>query len=314
MHLFASSPLWHACQNFHCSQCWYRNESIACTTTSIFIGVCLEGDSRQWFTFQTLGTTYNADENHPEVLIKTMRGWCLHRYESAVYTNPHCDPNDMHQRFFAVSGSFTGDRFEIGQYQGYTQDNCLTVRTLLKFVVDTGLACMLTTPYALPHYFKEWPPPQEWRINPVSRMWIRQRKGCSNKLLGGLLTEFQLIRPTQIIPYTSGEPHGPTTQVREKKDINQAWVCGKLHPISTIQTQTKTCWALWPTHCCTRVVPQLHDLCPDKQVEFAFNIQIFSTPQHQSTINESVGVAVYKLLYLQIFFVWCVVYPSKGAF
>jgi hypothetical protein len=101
----------------------------------------LDGDPRQWFTFQTLGTTYTGDEDHPEVHIKSMSGWCLTRHESAVFMDRHCDPEDSQQRFFALNGSFAGTRFEIGQYEGYTLNNCLTVRSADKVCMKPFVRC-----------------------------------------------------------------------------------------------------------------------------------------------------------------------------
>ena len=47
-------------------------------------------------------------------------------YTSGIYLTVGCNPNDPRQRFYAVEGSLTGYRFELGQYQGYTRENCLT--------------------------------------------------------------------------------------------------------------------------------------------------------------------------------------------
>ncbi|CAB9511001.1 expressed unknown protein [Seminavis robusta] len=108
-------------------ECWHGDELKNCTASQVYIGACLEGDPRQWFTFEPLGPYYSGHDEHPEVLIKTMSDWCLYRHESALYLNPECDPKDERQRFFALSGSFDpGSRFELGQFQGYTHENCLT--------------------------------------------------------------------------------------------------------------------------------------------------------------------------------------------
>ncbi|CAB9527528.1 expressed unknown protein [Seminavis robusta] len=113
--------------------CWYGDYPEECSFSQVYIGRCLEGDPRQWFTFVDLGTTYSKNDKHHEVLIRTVHDWCLYRHLSAIYLTPNCNPQDPKQRFFALSGSFTpnpddsdGNRFEIGQYAGYTHDNCLT--------------------------------------------------------------------------------------------------------------------------------------------------------------------------------------------
>ncbi|CAB9528490.1 expressed unknown protein (Partial), partial [Seminavis robusta] len=113
--------------------CWYGLEERNCTSTQLYIGKCLSGDERQWFFFDDLGSAYSGSQDHREVLIKTLDHHCLYRRASAIYVTTECDPNDPTQRFFALSGSFTPSsdptapsRFEIGQYLGYTLDNCLT--------------------------------------------------------------------------------------------------------------------------------------------------------------------------------------------
>ncbi|CAB9516812.1 expressed unknown protein [Seminavis robusta] len=112
--------------------CWYGLEESNCTASQLYIGKCLLGDERQWFTFENLGSTYSGSDDHTEVLIKTLDNRCLYRHASDVYLAPYCDPEDPLQRFFALNGTLPlngpepGNKFEIGQYQGYTLDNCLT--------------------------------------------------------------------------------------------------------------------------------------------------------------------------------------------
>ena len=106
--------------------CWYALESSNCSLNEVYTALCIDGDPRQWFTFVELGTTYNDVE---EVLIQTVgeeSPRCFVRRESAIFLDQNCDPDNMHQRFFAVQGSFSGYRFEIGQYEGYTRENCMT--------------------------------------------------------------------------------------------------------------------------------------------------------------------------------------------
>ena len=116
------------------SACWHNDMQEDCNLSQAYIGACLDGDERQWLSFVDLGATYSGSEDHHEVLIQTVHEWCFYRELSAIYLTPNCDPDDPHQRFFALNGSFTStpnmsdsNTFEIGQYQGYTHENCLTV-------------------------------------------------------------------------------------------------------------------------------------------------------------------------------------------
>jgi hypothetical protein len=107
-------------------RCWYGLEKANCTLDKVYTALCIDGDPRQWFTFVRLGTTYNDVD---EVMIKTVGESpprCFTRQLSAIYLDADCDPDNMNQRFFAVTGGFREYRFEIGQYQGYTRENCLT--------------------------------------------------------------------------------------------------------------------------------------------------------------------------------------------
>jgi hypothetical protein len=116
-----------------CSVCWHGLNGRHCDASQLYVGKCYDGDTRQWFAIEDLGTSYSGGAGPSEVLIKTVTERCLYREESAIYTSPVCDPDDMRQRFFALNGSFVPtplnrSGFEIGQYQGYTLDNCITVR------------------------------------------------------------------------------------------------------------------------------------------------------------------------------------------
>ena len=119
--------------------CWYGREERECRSDQVYMGLCLDDDPRQWFTFQDLGTTYTNDDQHHEVLIQTVpystdntttagtaEPRCLARRSSDIYLESQCNPDDPQQRFFALTGSFASDRFEIGQYSGYTYESCVT--------------------------------------------------------------------------------------------------------------------------------------------------------------------------------------------
>ncbi|CAB9500347.1 expressed unknown protein [Seminavis robusta] len=109
--------------------CWYGREQRNCSNSELYTGLCLDYDPRQWFTFVELGSTYSGNPDVPEVMIQTASEGsprCLARHLSALYLSPNCNPADVQQRFFALRGSFDGIRFELGQYTGYTHENCVT--------------------------------------------------------------------------------------------------------------------------------------------------------------------------------------------
>jgi hypothetical protein len=109
--------------------CWYASDFVNCSSNQVYMGLCLDYDPQQWFTFVNLGTAYSGNEDHPEVLIQLYDEGsprCLTRIDSQIFVEPYCNPEDVRQRFFALQGSFTGIKFELGQYQGYTHDNCVT--------------------------------------------------------------------------------------------------------------------------------------------------------------------------------------------
>jgi hypothetical protein len=109
--------------------CWYALDFVNCSSDQVYMGLCLDYDPHQWFTFVDLGTTYSGNQDHPEVLIQLYEEGstrCLTRFDSQIFVEPYCNPEDARQRFFALQGSFTGVNFELGQYQGYTYDNCVT--------------------------------------------------------------------------------------------------------------------------------------------------------------------------------------------
>ena len=116
--------------------CWYGRETQNCTSDELYIGKCLDHDTRQWFTFQNLGTTYSRNDDEPEILIQTTTGGepssssssprCLARRDNSIYLDADCNPDDMRQRFFALGGALDGYRFELGQRTGYRRDMCVT--------------------------------------------------------------------------------------------------------------------------------------------------------------------------------------------
>lgn len=97
----------------------------------------MDGDARQWFTMVDVGTTYTGSADIHEILLQTAnptaKDRCLGRAKNSIYLTEECNPADRSQRFFALSGSFspTGSpdgksRFEVGQYNGYDHNYCMT--------------------------------------------------------------------------------------------------------------------------------------------------------------------------------------------
>jgi len=113
--------------------CWYGDDKRDCLSEQLYMGKCLRYDLRQYYTFIDLGTKYSGNDNIQEVLIQTIDDGiseprCLRREKSSLFLTDAdgCNPDDSQQRFFALTGSFEGPKFELGQYRDYTLDNCLT--------------------------------------------------------------------------------------------------------------------------------------------------------------------------------------------
>lgn len=101
-------------------QCWYGDEASECRNEHVYVGMCITGEPRQWFTFIDLGNSSGVDE----ILIQTGDGErCFERWEREIWLEP-CDPSNSLQRWFALNGSFDGPRFEISQLFYDTQ--CIT--------------------------------------------------------------------------------------------------------------------------------------------------------------------------------------------
>ena len=93
------------------------------------MGLCLDHDPRQWFTFVELGSTYSNNRDEPEVLIQTAGDGperCLVRNNSEIILAAACDPDDEKQRFFALNGGLDEYRFELAQRRGYSRRYCVT--------------------------------------------------------------------------------------------------------------------------------------------------------------------------------------------
>lgn len=110
--------------------CHYGNDVLDCNRDHLYIGKCLPHDTRQWFMMEGLGARFSGSEEDPEVMIRTWDGRCVQRQHNAIRLTKNCNPRDQTQRFFAVRGKFDlGDqnnRFELGQYRGYTHESCVT--------------------------------------------------------------------------------------------------------------------------------------------------------------------------------------------
>jgi len=109
--------------------CWYGREATNCTSSEIYMGLCLNDDPRQWFTYVDVGTSYTDNDDHPEVMIQTSGESpprCMTRKSNSIYLSPECDPDNDDQRFYALRGDLRGDRFELSQYRVFDSDTCIT--------------------------------------------------------------------------------------------------------------------------------------------------------------------------------------------
>ena len=109
--------------------CWYAREILECSPDEVYMGICIDNDPRQWWTFVDLGSEYSNNNDEPEVLIQTAGDGpprCLVRESSDIFLDAICDPENEKQRFFALRGDLDGDRFELGQRRGFTRSSCMT--------------------------------------------------------------------------------------------------------------------------------------------------------------------------------------------